>query len=180
LIGKYFLRKKGAKPGSYQLSSSDKSTAPSGYYYSYSYQYTWVDKQENLLLESYIGSKLFLKLTDKQVRIVHKRKRKEIPLRYLQGISLEFKRLMLPLIIGGIIWPLSIVGLFSHYLTIFTGMAFLMTGLLLFYYGYRGAWQLNFHLKGQNISLFVDERMPSLDNFIHFAKQAILVYGSGK
>ena len=99
---------------------------------------------------------------------------KTVPLNKINSIDANFQRLLFPLIIGGIVAPLALVGALLSVIHFWIGMAMTLSGLLLIYYGWVGAYQLKITaFQDQQLSYFVDFKTQKLENFIQETKKLL-------
>ncbi len=98
-----------------------------------------------------------ISLTDTALIFGQGSQRLSVPLDRVKKAALEFKKLMLPLVIGGISVPLAFVALYSNILGLWAGVALVFAGAMLFYMGIRGGYQLVFELEGNSLTYFTDE-----------------------
>ncbi len=145
--------------------SLSESEAPQ-YYYSYTWQYDWIHLKENIVAECQLDSGHTFKMTNRKLYLYNGKRRKRWHMRQIQQFDLQFKRLMFPLILGGVTAPLALVALISGFIGMWTGIAILIVGLLLMMYGYRGGYQFIVHFDGDALTLFIDERTPPVQHFV--------------
>lgn len=162
-----YLPKEEIKPQKYEITTEIPANETPEYYYNYSWQFDWVNLNENIISECWLESGHELKLTNRKLHIQHKNYHKVWDLPVVRSCSISFKRLMLPLVIGGITAPLSLVALMSGFLHLWTGIALLFIGILLMVYGYKGSYQLVIQLMNNHFSIFLDEKTRPLQKFIN-------------
>lgn len=158
----------------YQLQVSlrhdDKSLA--SYFFSYSYLYDWVVTEENELARCTFNRGDSLTLTDKKLYISYNGKTSSFYLKSITALQLSFRRLILPILTGGIIAPLSLLALFLKAMNLFFAFTMFLIGILLLYYGYSGSYQIVFRLKHNvSVSFFVDEPAESLYQFVRYVNR---------
>lgn len=126
--------------------------------YDYSFNHWWVNMHETELGILKIGRSRRLELTNRYLRVYSSSGQvKKFFLPKVINIQFEHKKIILPIIIGGITGPLSIVGLSRYVLTPFTGIIMVMCGFLLLYYGLQGSSQLIIETHGSKTSFFLEE-----------------------
>jgi hypothetical protein len=140
----------------------------------YSYYYSWLKQKENVEANCRLSAQNYLLLTNKRLLVFYEQKRRNISLKQINSIELHFKRLMLPLLLGGIVAPLSAAGLFNGSLGPLMGISLIISGILLCYYGWMGTWQLRLGLNGNYfLHYFTDEQSPRLRLFIETLNQKL-------
>ncbi|MEH0157953.1 hypothetical protein V6R21_28035 [Limibacter armeniacum] len=160
---------------SYHYSMSDQYFGyPTGYTFDYSYNYRWLNLEDNTLDTCEFNDEESMTLTSRKLKISQKYSTKIIDINHLQKLSVKFRRLMLPLTTGGIIAPLAIAAIVTEVLAPVTGFSIFVIALLMFYYGYRGTYQLNVEMRGNTLSLFIDEYGQDLQKFIEVANHHII------
>lgn len=90
----------------------------------------------------------------------------------LQGIgSLAFhqRKLMLPLVAGGITATLSLVAIFKTYANPWLMLSLLVAGLLAAYLGYQGSQVLTIHENKNHQDFFLKDITPNLRAFVNYA-----------
>lgn len=157
----------------YQFTAQISEEETPKYIYHYSWEFDWVKLEDNVISECYLESGHRLKLTDRKLYINHRKSKKHWNLNSIISIDIKFKRLMLPLVIGGISAPLSFVALVSNFLHLWTGLAILFIGILLMVYGYKGSYQLSIQMSSDSFSIFLDEKTKPVISFINQVKKNI-------
>lgn len=105
-------------------------------------------------------------LTDKTLIYRREGKEKRFILSQITKIELHYKRLMFPLLLGGIGGAFSIVASLKGSLNLWIGMGLGAVGLLLFYYGIKGRYQLEIYMKSNAIhTFFIEEKGKNWDSF---------------
>ncbi|GAB4328728.1 MAG: hypothetical protein OHK0038_02660 [Flammeovirgaceae bacterium] len=144
------------------------------FFYTYSYEYDWINTKENDIMECSFNQYDSLKLTSKKLYFSYNHRSNQIYLKNLTKLELTFRRLMLPILTGGIVSPLALLAVFLHILTPFLGFSIFLVGLMMLYYGYRGTHQLIFHTNHHiTISLFVDDYTEAIGNFVRKTNEFI-------
>jgi hypothetical protein len=142
------------------------------YTYNYTHYYTWLQQQENTIATFYMNSNSSLQLTNKNLSIHYKNRygeqfSKSLPISKINSIETQFKRLLFPLVIGGIFAPLALVGAFLGTIHFWIGITIGLLGLSLIYYGWLGSYQLKITaFQVQQFNYFVDFKSKNLDYFI--------------
>ncbi|GAA4832129.1 hypothetical protein [Algivirga pacifica] len=143
------------------------------YFYGYSYNYKWIYRKENLIDEVYFNDNEQLQLTSQHLIIQQKYSTKIIDLDQLKRISIDFKRLIFPIVSSGILAPLSILATMADVFPLMTGITIVIICLMAFYFGYRGTYQLNVQMHTTNYTLFIDDIDDSFKRFIKTSNQYI-------
>jgi len=105
-------------------------------------------------------------LTDKTLIYKREGKQKRFILSQIAKIDLQYKRLMFPLLLGGIGGAFSIVASMKGSLNLWIGMGLGAVGLLLFYYGIKGRYQLEIYMKSNAIhTFFIEDKSKNWDSF---------------
>ncbi|MCS6969072.1 MAG: hypothetical protein RMJ44_10285 [Cytophagales bacterium] len=134
--------------------------------YDYTYYYSWLKQHEEILCDYQSDDGYYLLLTSKHLQICSRTLKRSFPLQKVNSINLQFKRLMLPLIIGGIIGPFSALATYQGLLTYWIGVGLTLSGFLLVYYGWLGSWQINVVMHTHTLHYFTDHKTPHLEEFI--------------
>ncbi len=130
-------------------------------------------EQEQVSIQTDLISRWIL--TDKTLIYKRERKQKRFVLSQISKIELHHKRLMFPLLLGGIGGTFSIVAGMKGSLNLWIGMGLGAVGLLLFYYGIKGRYQLEIYMKSNAIhTFFIEDKGRKWDSFFkklnHFWK----------
>ncbi len=143
------------------------------YIYDYTYYYDWLRQRENVLAEYRLSTNSHIILTNKVICIKTANKAwgeriKILPLKQVNEVETHFQRLLLPLLIGGIVAPLSMVGFFLHITTsMWLSFALSISGIFLMYYGWLGTYQLKitaYH--SLQFNYFIDFKSAKLEEFM--------------
>ena len=149
--------------------------------YHYTYYYPWLKQQEDTIAEFAINANSNLQLTNKTLSIHYKNKygeqfTKSLPLNKVNSIEMQFKRLLFPLIIGGIFAPLAFFAAFLGTVHFWIGITIGLLGLSLIYYGWLGSYQLKINaFHAQQFNYFVDFKTKNLDYFIEQTQRLLLM-----
>ena len=82
-------------------------------------------------------------------------------------MNLSFKRLVLPIITGGIVAPLAMVSIFSGVVDQWVAAGLLFVGVMLAYYGFSGAFQVEVSfINSLKMTFFMDEESRMVKQFI--------------
>lgn len=135
--------------------------------YHYTYYYPWLRQHENVISDYHTDGGQHLSLTAKRLLIEAKSLRRNLPLQKIKGLSLQFKRLTFPLIIGAIVGSFAALATYKSILGYWIGTSLAISGFILAYYGWLGSWQINVELTGNHVlHYFTDRRTDRLDEFI--------------
>jgi hypothetical protein len=150
----------------YETSLEDTSLVPE-YYYSYSYKYTWINTNENVIMHYSLKERDSLTLLDNQLQIKKEEKVHVFDLSEIRNINVEFKYLIIPLIVGGIVLSLSLLGIFSAVVEQWAGMVLVTIGIILLYLGIKGTYQVSVKTISHTFSFFLEENDNDLKAFIN-------------
>ena len=137
------------------------------------YQYHWIKQKENVLDYCTIDFDGFMKLTNQRLIVYEDQKLMKFPIQEVSNLEIGYKKFILPVIIGGIIAPLSLLAAFAGYFQFWIGMGLFITGLLLFYYGMQGGHQVIVHGPQADYKFFIDERTKQIEAFVQKTNQKL-------
>ncbi|KXX67702.1 hypothetical protein [Flammeovirga sp. SJP92] len=158
---------------------SDLTQDNNGYYYSYSYQYNWVKMEENEDLKYELDSYFFLKLSSFFLEISLPTTHRKFERKMIQSVALKKKKLILPLLVGGIVGPLSLVAANIGSVSLFTGLSLFLGASLLFYFGFVGNFQLEVKFKnGTQNQFFIEVEKTDIQYFIQQINTEIVMGNS--
>ena len=102
-----------------------------------------------------------------------KRKGKAYSFELEQVISLVFKqkRLLFPLVVGGIVGSLFLIAGFNFLINIWVAMIVGLAGMLVFYYGYVGSKTLTISTKLKEYDIFINDPTPPLEGFVSLVNE---------
>jgi hypothetical protein len=142
--------------------------------YHYTYYYPWLRQHENIISDYHTDGGQHLSLTAKRLLVENKSLRRDFPLQKVKGLSLQFRRLTFPLIIGAIVGSFAVLATYNGILGYWIGTSLAISGFILAYYGWLGSWQINVELAGEHtVRYFTDRRTNRLDEFINTANQQL-------
>jgi hypothetical protein len=141
---------------------------------SYSHYYDWLLQEENTILRSALTNTHSLELTNKHLLVAQPDKKIAYPLHNISKVSFAFKRLLLPLIGGGISTPLFAVALWNHLLNFWFGIGIVMAGMSLLYYGWLGIHQLSIQVADNQIHYFADQKTQDLEQLVQQTNKIIV------
>jgi hypothetical protein len=143
--------------------------------HSFSYHYTWVRLPETTMMQCLIeGKQTKMVLTDRRLLVSDEGEQHVFSLERILHIQVIFRRLMGPLLIGGIVGPLAFVGTYRNMLAFWPGIALCCVCMLLGYYGYQGSYQVSIQRKdGTNFQFFIDRQTEALHLFVHYVNNIL-------
>ncbi len=143
-------------------------------YASYTHHYDWVRRREDVWLECRLSDSNKMQLTENELYIVQQHRTRKYLLKNLKQVELNFTRLALPIVLGGILCPLSILALYNYIIGLWIGVLMSLSSALLFYYGWIGTYQVALELRNIKINFLTDQTSPHLEYFITKTNQMIL------
>jgi len=144
------------------------------WHHHYTYYYSWLQQHENIISDYHTDGGQHLLLTAKRLRIETKSWKRDLPLQKIKRLSLQFKRLTFPLIVGAIVGSFAALATYKGILSYWMGASLAISGFILAYYGWLGSWQINVELTGEHtLRYFTDQRTSRLDNFINAANRQL-------
>jgi hypothetical protein len=153
-----------------QFSETGADSVAQAYTYDYTFYFDWLHQAENVLAECRLSEKETLQLTNKHLCVGSAQRPRTFPLHQLRRLELSFKRLMFPLVLGGIVAPISLVALFNGLTSPLFGVSLAFVGLLLLYYGWLGAYQVRLHFHTQTVAAyFADARTARIEHLVQVA-----------
>ncbi|TAD99286.1 MAG: hypothetical protein EAZ97_09165 [Bacteroidetes bacterium] len=137
--------------------SINKNTKKKEYICHYSYYYDWVKQTENILAECKYNEDHLIQLTNKTIIVSQKNRFSKVyALNRIKEIRISFKRLMLPIILGGIFAPFTILAFMANLLELWIGIALFVVNITLFYHGWKGSYQICIQLATVEQNFFAD------------------------
>ena len=110
-------------------------------------------------------------LTDRRLRIIFKGKRSEFSIENLISLSINQRKLLIPIILSGIITPLISVGFFKGLFHPFIALIFIIGGVFSFYVGWIGEKALTVNLVNSHHDYAIKVVSYHLTEFINFVNQ---------
>ena len=89
----------------------------------------------------------------------------------IKKIDFQDKLMMFPMILGGIISPLSLIALFNDVFSPWLTMGSFIGGLFLLYYGYEGGNTLTVTTNVKEFDFFIKSSTKNLKSFISFVSR---------
>ncbi|TAF31274.1 MAG: hypothetical protein EAZ57_00140 [Cytophagales bacterium] len=175
-----------SSPISYHSSSQTVTQEPkkfvyasqsNSHVYSYSDNLKWLKAPENIISKADFGEQSLL-LTNKRLYLRDKVKNSSFLLEELSEIALKFRRLMLPLVVGGIAGPLFLVAVLKGLLVWWIGLCVSFAGFLLLAWGWQGSHQLEIKKGQQHLAITLKSAPKYWQAIINLAEKqrALRVY----
>lgn len=92
----------------------------------------------------------------------------------IKDILIKKKLLLLPLIAGGILTPLSLIAIFNELLNLWAMLMTFMAGALLMYYGWEGRFSFSVVTRVKEYDFFISGPNKNIRAFREFVLQRIL------
>ncbi len=105
-------------------------------------------------------------LSNEHVYIKRKGKSYSFELDQVNALLFKQKRLLFPLVVGGITGSLFLIAGFNFLINIWVAMIVGMAGMLLFYYGWIGSKTITIATKLKEYDIFINEPTPQLEGFV--------------
>jgi hypothetical protein len=105
-------------------------------------------------------------LTNERLYIVRKGKHYSFELDEITQVGFKQKKLLFPLILGGVIGSLFLIAGFNFLINIWIALIIGLAGMLLFYYGWVGSQTLVIHTKVKEFDIFIDQVTSPLEAFV--------------
>ncbi len=132
---------------------------------------------ESLIAVCYLrqeGNYLYsCRLTENYLHFQAGSKTETFELQFITAINLNRRKLLLPIVGGGIIATLGILAAFRYYNDIFLVLSIAFSGLLLIYYGYSGENVIVVEMKNFSHHFPVNRTGPNLAEFITFVNNRL-------
>ena len=139
---------------------------PSHLFCTYTYNYNWIKKKENILSLYKFEVSNYMQLSDKELQIKKSDKTHIFSIKEIKKIEMEFRYLIIPLIVGGIVLSLSLVGIFSAVVESWVGMMLVSIGAILLYFGIKGSYQVSIETFSSKFSFFLDDEDRGMRQFL--------------
>jgi hypothetical protein len=112
-------------------------------------------------------------LTDKRLVIVKRGKSYEFLLNEVLAVSLRDRKILFPIIIGGIVFSLSVVAIYTNDYNPYILLTSLLAGLAMLYFGFTGMKAISVIEPKAETNFFLLNYDPSLDHFLEFVNRYI-------
>lgn len=108
-------------------------------------------------------------ISDDKLLIIHKNQRQNLALKDLSSLKSEHKKMLLPLILGGIITPFAFLSYFVNLFHPWIHLFSIMSGMFLFYYGWVGKSAFTIVFKnGDELIYYLPSVSKNLKAFMDF------------
>ncbi|UII32503.1 hypothetical protein LVD17_01450 [Fulvivirga ulvae] len=132
---------------------------------------------EAVLAFCYIGkngdNKNVCYLTKENLLIRYRNRLESFNHEAINSISFEHKILLFPLVIGGIITPLSVHGLLNTFINPWILLISMVSGLFLMYYGWEGSSTMTIKTKVKDYDFFIRQVSANLKAFAEYVQHYI-------
>lgn len=108
-------------------------------------------------------------LSQHHLSLLYKGQLKVFALEEIRKITFNHRKLMLPLVIGGVAACLSLVAIFKLYYNPWIMLSLLTAGCLAAYRGYQGSWVLTIEEQRGHTDFFLEGISPNLRAFVRYA-----------
>ena len=109
-------------------------------------------------------------ISEDQLLVIRNSKRSVFSLNSLSGLRIETKKMLFPLIMGGIITPFAFLSFFVNLFMPWIHLVSVLVGLLLFYIGWAGKHALTIvYLNGDEKNYYLPSISKNVEAFIEFA-----------
>lgn len=105
-------------------------------------------------------------LTQDHLYVTRKGKHHAFELDQITKITFKQKKLLFPLVLGGVVGSLFLIAGFNFLVNIWIALIIGLAGMLLFYYGWVGSQTLAIHTKIKEYDIFIDEVTSPLQAFV--------------
>jgi len=115
-----------------------------------------------------------------KILVVYKQKRKTFLLKDISKLKPETKKMLFPLIVGGILTPLSSLSFFVNLSLPWLHLIAILGGMLLFYLGWTGKTVLTLVFRnGDELNYYLPSVSKNLEAFMEFANVTMHQYATG-
>lgn len=112
-------------------------------------------------------------LTESALFITRKGKTTQYSVAEIALLSINRRKMMLPLIMGGIFSPLSVIAIVKNLFVPWTILSWLLFNLLLLYFGWQGYSVLTVELQGSHHDFPIKSRGNNLYAFVDFVNEYV-------
>ena len=109
-------------------------------------------------------------LTSEDLIIIRKAKSHIFALDNIRLLAFHKRKLLLPLIMGGILVPLGLVAMFGDYFNPYLVVLLILSGIYLFYEGFNERWTLTVHGLSSDVNFslfFVSDNLRAFVDFVN-------------
>lgn len=110
-------------------------------------------------------------LTDEKFYVIHNKRIFEFQVENITNLSVNLRKLMLPLIIGGILSSFSLIAIFKDIFNPYVVLITLLSGLLALYTGWTGQWNFTVETRIKEYDFSIPSITDNLKVFIDFFNQ---------
>ncbi len=114
-------------------------------------------------------------LTHDHLYITRKSKQYGFELDQITQTSFKQKKLLLPLVLGGVVGSLFLIAGFNFLVNIWVAMIVGLAGMLLFYYGWVGSHAIVIHTKIKEYDIFIDQVTTPLEAFFAMVNEYFIL-----
>ncbi|MDN5200490.1 DUF952 domain-containing protein [Fulvivirgaceae bacterium BMA10] len=114
-------------------------------------------------------------LTDSDLKVIYKAASFNFSLKDIQEIQFKNKRLMLPLIFGGLIATFSLIAIFKNLFNPWLSLSVFISGSLICYYGYMGTNVLIIKEQSLESDFMLKHVSINILAFVKYAKKILLL-----
>ena len=112
-------------------------------------------------------------ISEDQIMIIRKGRKKIYVLQDIEKLKIENKKLLLPIIAGGIISPLAVLSYFVNMFHPLLHLISVMAGLFLFYIGWAGKSSLTIKKRSYELNYYLPSISKNLEAFIEYVNALI-------
>lgn len=171
----YFIEKKAIKEKKNLFLSFFVDKNRRNYIYDYTYNYDWVDLKENTLLRCKSDNNISFHLGTKKLSITKNNKTEYFYLKDIRNVSLELKKMILPILLGGTIAPLTFLDILKTGNNTWWAISVAFGALLSLYYGLRGRYQLKISLDYAEHHFFIKNKNVCWEDLMKKLKEQIVL-----
>jgi len=114
-------------------------------------------------------------LTSERLYVVRKGKHYSFELDEITQVGFKQKKLLFPLILGGVVGSLFLIAGFNFLINIWLALIVGLAGMLLFYYGWVGSQTLVIHTKVKECDIFIDQITSPLKAFVGLVNEYFIL-----
>lgn len=114
-------------------------------------------------------------LTSERLYVVRKGKHYSFELDEITQVAFKQKKLLFPLILGGVVGSLFLIAGFNFLINIWLALIIGLAGMLLFYYGWVGSQTLVIHTKVKEFDIFIDQITSPLKAFVAMVNEYFIL-----
>ncbi|WP_017733461.1 hypothetical protein [Nafulsella turpanensis] len=107
-------------------------------------------------------------LTEEHLQLLYRGQLKVFALENLRQLAFNHRKLMLPLVAGGVTATLSLVAIFKLFYNPWLMLSLLVAGCLAAFIGFRGSWVLTVQEEKYHSDFFLPTITPALQSFVQY------------